>query len=611
VDHVSRGERVGERVSERVLGAPSKLVLAVATIAYVVTAPRHVVGGDDAELATLLTTGGAAHAPGYPLYVLYLRLFRALPAASPAHAAALATAVLGVLSVVLIQRACRAWGAREGATAVASAVYALSPLAWGLATRAEPFALETVLAAAILCLAAPGSTVRGAPRALGLGLLFGLGMSNEPTLAALAPLALSGALRGVADVARERSFARAAAAGLGAVAAFALGLAPYAYTYACVSRDPAALPFAWGGVHDATSFVAFLLGGRPPDADPSAVEHVTALLWRVTSELQGLPLLSIVAVIVGAGRARPPSRTARVVAAMPVALLLTAFTLSGPVFAAHLDLAVHGPGGALTERYYLLPMVILTVLGARGVEALFGALLSRDAIAFGTTVSLLAASAVLSLPEVRSTNRPVVELYAMNTLRSLPPGAVVLASTDIRSGALAYAQSALHVRPDVTVIATRRLAEPWYRARVAEALGATFPIVPDDGADARAIVTALDRPSAPPVFFTDATLAESTVAGERLVAYALGTLVRVARAGDAAPDLDAWQRANESIAASYEAEPGPRPLDSHGEPLGDAWADDLAADYARPWLALAAARERAGDSRGARADRDRGAAGPP
>src|SRR5690349_19753397 len=97
--------------------APLRIALEIAVpsivgIVYFVTAARHVLGGDNGEFATLFARGGVAHPPGFPLYVLWLRALHGIPASSPAHGAASATAILGVATVVVLQRACRAWGVR-------------------------------------------------------------------------------------------------------------------------------------------------------------------------------------------------------------------------------------------------------------------------------------------------------------------------------------------------------------------------------------------------------------------------------------------------------------------------------------------------------------------
>ncbi len=569
-------------------------------MAYVVAAPRHVLGGDVGELATLSLTGGAAHPPGYPLYVLYLRLFRYLPAASPAHASALATATIAILSIAALQRACRAWGAGEGATAVASAAYALSPLAWSLGTRAEPCALEALAAAAIIWIAAPRSPLDGARLAAALGLLVGLGLACDPATIALAPLAAWSIARGV------KGAASPALAALGAVAGIAAGVAPYACTYAAASRacDPAS--WSWGGLRDATSFFAFVRGGPPPDTDPSAFEHATALLWRVTSELQGLPLLAVAALVLGARRAPAPSRAALVARLLPAVLLTAAFVVAGPLLAARLDLSLQGIGGAMTERVYLFPMVILAVLGARGLQALLGPLLARDVIGMGATAALLAAGVVIGAPQVRARSRPFVELYVKNTLRAAPRDAVVVGTGEHRFGAFLYARHALGLRTDVTYVSARLLAAPWYRRRVAAELGITLPPPTGDAlvdVDVDAMALAVSERTRRPLFLTDGAMAQSL--DVHFVTYPVGTLIRVERRSPASevPDLATQEAVNEALAATFETEPGgPLPPEA-----GDAWVRDLTRDYARPWLALAAAYARAGDPRRAEANRDRAA----
>jgi hypothetical protein len=123
------------------------LVALVAAAAYLPTAARSVLGGDNGEFATLFHAPGVAHPPGYPLYLLYLRALSGLPAASPAHGAALATALLGAAAAAALFSAGRAWGASRGASAFAALAWALSSLPWRLATQAEVFALNALLAA--------------------------------------------------------------------------------------------------------------------------------------------------------------------------------------------------------------------------------------------------------------------------------------------------------------------------------------------------------------------------------------------------------------------------------------------------------------------------------
>src|SRR3984885_10125631 len=155
-------------------------LIALATLVlYVWIAPAHIVDGDNAQFATLGALGGAAHPSGYPLYVLWLRATAWLPGATAAHTAAIATAILGAAQMLVLHAACRAWGARATAATFAVAVFAGAPVVLGIYTEAEVFALNGLVVAAVLWLAAAEGPLRGVWRALALGLVAGLGISDH------------------------------------------------------------------------------------------------------------------------------------------------------------------------------------------------------------------------------------------------------------------------------------------------------------------------------------------------------------------------------------------------------------------------------------------------
>jgi hypothetical protein len=164
--------------------------------AYLWLAPTHVVDGDNAELSTLGAIGGVPHPTGYPLYAMYLRVMQWIPGASAAHTAALATALIGAASIVMLHAAARAWGARPIAATFACAIIAAAPVVAELNTEAEVFALNNLVAATILWLAANKGPLRGLWRAGGLGLVAGLGLCDHVTCVLLAPIGIMGVVRG-------------------------------------------------------------------------------------------------------------------------------------------------------------------------------------------------------------------------------------------------------------------------------------------------------------------------------------------------------------------------------------------------------------------------------
>src|SRR5690242_11924833 len=186
-------------------------------------APSHIVDGDNAEFATLGTIGGAAHPSGYPAYLLWLRATSWLPG-TPAHATALATAVLGAASIWVLYKACRAWGAKPLAATLAVVIFAGAPMAIRTGVRAEVFALNDLVVAAVLWLAAREGPLRGSARGFALGLVAGLGLANHMTCALIAPVGILGVVRAVRE-ARMRALAFA-------VLGLAIGLSPYLYLFA-------------------------------------------------------------------------------------------------------------------------------------------------------------------------------------------------------------------------------------------------------------------------------------------------------------------------------------------------------------------------------------------
>ncbi|MFN0253492.1 MAG: protein O-mannosyl-transferase family, partial [Kofleriaceae bacterium] len=191
---------------------------------YMWIAPPHVVNGDNAEFSTLGTTGGAAHPPGYPAYLMWLRLWSWLPAESPAHAAAIATGILTTLQAFVLHAACRAWGARPTAAAVVVALYTAGPIVLRVQSEAEVFAPHALICSLVLLLSATAGPLRGAWRVAALGLVAGLGISNQLTCVLLAPVGLLGAVRGVRESTRTTPLA--VAAGVGGLV---LGLCSYIY----------------------------------------------------------------------------------------------------------------------------------------------------------------------------------------------------------------------------------------------------------------------------------------------------------------------------------------------------------------------------------------------
>lgn len=548
-------------------------IVGAAALVYALTAARHVLGGDNGEFATLFATGGVAHPTGYPLYVLWLRAFAWLPAASPAHGAALATAILGVATIFVLDAACRAHGASRGAAAAVVAAHAFSANMWIASTHAEVFALEALLAAAILWAAAT-DRVRGARRAALLAGLAGLGLSNHVSIALLAPIGLYGFVRGARESTR-----RAGAVALGGLA-FVLALAPYAYVV-FASRAPGER-VVWGAARDLAGLLhhvlrvdygttTLALGVRQADR----LGQELLLARRLVLALVGLPLVALASPLLGPRR-RPEGRARR-------ACLLASFLLAGPAFVALFNLSVEGLDRRIVERFHLLPQVVACVLVAPALDRVARRWLARPLAAIALAAGAALASFALSIEELRVHHLPDVERYVRDTLGAAPPRAIVLGTGDHRFGGFLYARRALGLRRDVTYVDPRLALAPWYRAQLGAELGLTL-VEPRDGSLSTVALASQLLATRRPVLlanaFTDAI-------PRAFPTYPIGTLERVVGTPAEVPDPPTLERLNRAAFAGMHPSVSPPPQGT--------WGADLAFAYARPWLALAAAFRARGD----------------
>lgn len=575
------GLAVKNRRTDRVWMAAA---CAVAAIAYLPLASWYVQGGDNAEFASLFATGGVAHPPGYPLYVLVLRAFSWIPARSAAHGAALVTALIAIAAVGMLARACRSWGASAEASAVAATAYAVSGSAWQLATHAEVFALNALVAAAIVDAAGPHARVRGAVRLALLGALAGLGLAHHTTILAMGPIGIVGVARGLRE-------SKARALGYAALA-FVAGLTPYAYA---LWRSHDARGWVWGApmaVGDLVRHVrrteyweiatTDVRGPQPFGAHLAAFgEHLARDLAVV---LVPLAVAGLVAAAWRAWRHRDRAQLS------DVAALVASFALAGPVFLfmmargiGNVPIGVLGVAGSIVARFYLLPLLLACVAVALGIDAAARRLHRARPIAIAALGACVVAAAFVGVrPRVVEQGRAIVEAYLVDTLQTLPPNAVVVGTGDHRMFGFFYAQRVLGVRDDVLYVDAHLARADWYRARLGLASAPR---------DADALVAWLAREPRPLFLTNDVDLASRA----SLPTYAIGTVVRVLPAGAATPSLDEHEAWNDALAPRLHRASTP-PAEKWS------WAADADDAYARGWLEVASRARACGDAdRAARA----------
>jgi hypothetical protein len=560
------------------------LVLAL----YIYLAPTTIVGGDNSEFVALTALGGRAHPSGYPLYLLWLHATAWLPGVSLAHTTAIATCILGAAAVVVLHAACRAWGARPLAATLACAMYAASPVVMLIHSEAEVFALNALIVAGIVLVAAEHGPLRGAWRAAMLGLLAGLGMSNHLTCVLVAPLGVYGAWRGVRESGRHAAVVIAAA--LGAVA---LGLTPYLQT--ALAPDTA---ISWGSGHSLHATLALFLrsdygaaslsargGDAKPVASLLALAHTVGRAWWWAPLGLGLVTLGARAIRGAPGRARAPWIA-----------YAAAWLLAGPLFAARFNIDPAGFGIHLVQRMHLLPVLLTAVPVAVGFDWVGRARLATASAAWGLVAFPLLAAP--SLAQATAEHTPAVELSLVNTLNALPPNAALIIDGDDFAFGIPYVQEVLGIRRDVIAVNWPTLKFPWALARL-HARGVAFdPYAPAASGDRPSVRLADELNAAGhPVFVDDF---ESSILAARPV-YPFAGLLRVLNKDEALPKLDDIAAMNARAFSHFDLDyplPGP----------DDGFMTVAHLRYSETWFHIAASYRAAGYPEIAQEMRERGLA---
>jgi hypothetical protein len=556
-------------------------LIALAVLAVCIAlAPRHIVDGDNAEFATIGATGGIAHPSGYPLYVLYLRAVAWLPTTA-AHAAAIGTAVIAAVQILVLHAACRAWGARALSATVAVAIYAAAPVMLRLHTQAEVFALNGLIAALVLWLAALDGPLRGRRRAGALGLVAGLGISCHLTCVFLAPIGLLGVWRGMQEKGRVSGAAFA-------VLGLLVGLTPYATLF--FAPDSAV---SWTAVETVDDLLHHFLrvdygtfSLSPHAAEVSSGETLLALLVTLSRTWLYLPLAA--AFVLLFLRIARPLRETR----WAFVMLAASFALAGPLLIARFNIKPVQLSLHTSERFHILPALLLVIPVALAVDCVARWIANRRQIrkprsmpvaATFAALAMFVVLVALALPQQAAMHSAALERGVRNLLQSLPPDAVVIVATDDAYFGAAYVQDVLGERRDVVVVMWGRVPQQRYRDRISARVGVDLV---DRGAMSASSVAVAERILATkrPVFI-DWTMANIATS---LPTYPYGLVLRVLPRGERQPPLDEVVAINKAIYSKFTFD--------YSLPADDdrVFASHLHHRYARVWHVLADALGRAG-----------------
>jgi len=428
------------------------MVAALAGALYLASAARDIVLGDTPELMTAAIGLGVAHPPGYPLFTMLGHLFSLLPAGPLPFRVNLLSVVCGTGTVALVYFTALRLSGQRIASACAALVLASTPLFWTWSLVAEVFALNKVLAAAMIYLLV---TWHEQPERMGwlvaASFVGGLGLANQQTMVLLGPAALYLLWRRRALLlAQPRILAISAAALL-------LGLLPYAYLPWAASRQPA---WNWG---DATSWDNFLAVVTRRHFGSGNLVNSAKFMGgsagdRVAALVSSFGWLAGILLVLGMVQAYRRKRWYFWFSALE-------FAFGGVFFAAYANMNLSAQlSRFVLERFYLMSHVALAPL------TVFGVLLVADLFAFAHASELVSAGVLLMVSgsilanyhEIDQSQNHLARHFAEDILASLEPGSILLVSGDEVTMPLAYLKYAEGYRPDVALVVDAFLYTDWY-----------------------------------------------------------------------------------------------------------------------------------------------------
>ncbi len=334
-------------------------VFVVAMALYVPTLLPDVGTWDTAEFQAIGPVLGIAHPTGYPTYTLLAWLASVLlqPFGNEAYRADLLSAVLvagaaGLLAIRATQ-ATRRWFLGV----VAGLAFALTPVAWRVATRADAHALHVFLAALILVLlgAWAAGHRRDDPRAgrwlVAAAVVYGLSLGNHALTLLLAP----GIAAYVLMVAPRILWRQPRLVVAGAAAVLLTTALVYAYLPVRSAMDP---PLDYADPETWSSFWYVVLGEQFQGtfrAIPNVVDVAAGIWEQLVRDVGVLAILALAGLVLGA--VRHPRLT----------------TITALWFGSSWFFALGYPNASI-ERYYLVPLLAAALWIALAAEAILATL---------------------------------------------------------------------------------------------------------------------------------------------------------------------------------------------------------------------------------------------
>lgn len=175
------GRRLGDQLGGLSVGIASLFVYGLTLH------PGLIASGDSPELQYIGRVLGTAHNPGYPLYVLVSHVFGWIPVGTLAYRMNLLSAVFGSAAATLLFYVARRLGCGVAAAALVSLGAAWGRVVWAQSVIAEVYSLGVLLLVSTLWSFLRWQDSDDVRWLYGLGVVYGLAVSHQPTALFLLP----------------------------------------------------------------------------------------------------------------------------------------------------------------------------------------------------------------------------------------------------------------------------------------------------------------------------------------------------------------------------------------------------------------------------------------
>lgn len=407
------------------------LLTACLFLVYAAGACKTIYVGDSGELVAAVHVLGIPHPTSYPLYVLLGKLWTLLlPIGSIAYRMSLFSAACAALAGGALYRVCRAVDFHPVAALFCALLLAFAPSFWGEANVQRVYTLNGLFV--VLATGAALLWHRGrSRRLLFLAYFFcGLGASNHTVLGVYA-VALS-----VFVVITEPGILLRPKEILLAGLSAALGLLPYLYLPIRSRMDP---PLDWGNPENLEGFLDVVLRRnfwvRAWLESPADVLLIAAdFLGSLVDQFTWIGVGFVAAGLIIGWRRR-----------WPILLLLLVTVANVGVMALH---------GSRTDifvwhRYYIASYVMLALLAGVACNVLLERL---PRIVRWLPLALPIFMLASGWQSFDRSRYRIAEEFSLAVLRTLPPGASLIATDDNILFVLIYLNMVEHERPDVNLI---------------------------------------------------------------------------------------------------------------------------------------------------------------